>query len=536
MHFTFKFLIFGLGLTSFFTLNGQIPLEIRWSEPQESAKDFVAGKIVQADTSGVLVYRQEIEEDYAIGDNIRGSRGKKLLPLFEHYDTNFHRDYTFALEGWSPFHKDQLIKVGSTKGNYDRWYFPFRMNNKTWFAYSNYTSEDKMIVVKVQEIDLSTQKLSGVPIEVFKLKDTVESRLAPDHMRDYLELGATVDRVGSKIMFFTFPQASFTNRFNVKVFDRKMRPMWSKEYYLPFAPNTFEVRDFQLSATGKLYCLARVYEPLPESDPGVVSRAFIPMNVTLNSKPEYAAYSTIILELSSESDNANIFRLEMGKSLFVDAALLEDQDGQIHCAGLYSDNGYTQFYGCMDFVLNTFEKTLEKRGSLAFPPAFLKKVALKKESEKKPYIEAFKLMGLSLEKDGRMVMTGGYSDRYGAYHEMALSIDAAFQTMDGVRIKKSQEVKWQSDWLFTGNIGQIGAENQRLMLFNDNIQGNNQFNLFSWNGSGEGVSHTLPQPESQKHLLFVPTSQYTASNGKTYFIAETRNHKTYRLGQLHRKP
>lgn len=514
-------------------MQGQNPYEIQWSMAQESDQDFVAGSILYADTSGILLFRQEIEESYLIADNIYGSRGKKLLPVFEHYDTILNRDFTFALDGWSPLHKPQLLKDGHTEGQNDRWYFPYQVNNKTWFTYSNYTREDNMIVVKTQEIDLSKRKLTGTPIEIFRFKDSVEARFGPDQMQDYLQLGIMRDQMGSKIMFYTFPQAYFTNRFNVNVFDRKMRPMWAKEYSIPFVPNNFEVKYFQISATGKLYCLAKVYEGEIQSSLG--SYVFIAKDGTKSNR-EYAPYSMILLELSSNSPNANVYRLDMGKSQLVDATLLEDKDGKIHCAGFYSDNYSKQFYGCVDFVLNTFEQTVDKRGPIPFAPAFLKKVSLKKEDEKKPYLKSFELSGLQLEKSGSMIMAGEHVDEYGAYHNIVLKIDSSFQSMDGIRLKKSQFVKWQSDWLFTGNIGQIGAENQRLMLFNDNIQGNNQFNLFSWNGSGEGVSYTLPQPESQKHFLFVPTSQYTASNGKTYFLAETRNHKTYRLGQLHRKP
>jgi hypothetical protein len=523
-------LLFGIAFC--WQIQGQNPFEIQWSKPMESDQDIVAGRILYADTSGILLFRQEIEESYLIGDNIHGSSGKKEPPIFEHYDTTLSRNFSFTLDGWSPLHKDKLLKDGQTEGHYDRWYFPYHANNKTWFAFSNYTSEDNMIVVKAQEMDIFKRKLSGTPIEIFRFKDTVEARFGPDQMREYLQLGMIGDRMSSKIMFYSFPQAHFTNRFNVKVFDRKMRPMWAKEFSIPFVPNNFEVKDFQLSATGKLYCLAKVYEGEIESSLG--SYGFVAIDGT-KTKREHAPYSTILLELSSDSDNANVYRLDMGKSKLIDATLFEDQDGQIHCAGLYSDGSNKHFYGCVDFVLNPFGQTVEKRGPLPFSPAFLKKVSVKREDEKKPYLEAFDLSGVHLEKNGRLIIAGSYSDSYGIYHSMVLNIDSSFQALDGIRIKKSQSVKWQSDWLFAGSIGALGFDNGSLFLFNDEIQGDNKINAFFWSGLREGESYVFPQPDKNKNLLLSTISHRNAVDSKIYFLAETRNHKTYRLGLFHRK-
>ncbi|MBK6994898.1 MAG: hypothetical protein IPH31_08210 [Lewinellaceae bacterium] len=71
-------LLFGIAFC--WQIHGQNPFEIQWSKPMESDQDIVAGRILYADTSGILLFRQEIEESYLIGDNIHGSSGKKSPP------------------------------------------------------------------------------------------------------------------------------------------------------------------------------------------------------------------------------------------------------------------------------------------------------------------------------------------------------------------------------------------------------------------------------------------------------------------------
>jgi hypothetical protein len=514
----------------------QNPYAINWSAAQESDQDVVSSGVVYADTGGVLIYRQEIEEYYSISDNIYKSSAKKLPPILEHYDIKLRRDYSFSLEGWSPLHKDRSIKDGFTEGQEDRWYFPFHSKGKSWFVYSNYVRSDKTIVVKTQELDLAKRGLTGEPIELFRVKDTIQWRLGPEKMGDNLSVNILRDQAESKIMFFVFPQPPFTNHFNIKVFDRKMRPLWSKEYHLPFEESTFEVRRFLLSVTGKLYCLARVYEPLPDDDRnGRQSRAYVPMNVTLSSKAEYAPYSTILLELSGESENANMYRLDLDKSLLVDAWLMEDRDGQVHCAGFYSNEGYNRYSGCVDFVLNPMTQTMTPRGPLPFSPNFLQKISLKKGVEKESFIESCNLTDLRLLPDNGLVMSGEYSDRKGAYHVLSMNIDADFKTMEGVRLKKSQLVKWQSDWLFVGYLGQNQADGQSLFLFNEDIQDKNNINLFAWSGNGDATSYVMPQPDDKKHLQIVTNQSFSTPDKKLYFLAETRNHKTFRVGVLQRK-
>lgn len=517
-------------------LSGQNPYAISWSNAQESNQDVVSGGVVYADTGGVLIYRQEIEEYYSISDNLYKSSAKKLPPVLEHYDTNLRRDYSFSLEGWSPLHKDRSVKDGFTEGQEDRWYFPFHSKGKSWFVYSNYLRNDKIFVVKAQEIDLAKRGLSGEPIEIYRVKDTIHWRLGPEKMGDNMSVSILRDQAGSKIMFYTFTQPPFTNHFNIKVFDRKMRPLWSKEYHLPFEESTFEARGFLLSATGKLYCLARVYEALPDDNGNSrKSRAYIPMNVTFSSKAEYAAYSTILLELSGDSEYANIYRLDLDKSQLVDAWLLEDRDGQVHCAGFYSNEGYTRFNGCVDFVLNPLTQSLSIRGPLPFSSNALQKVTLKKGGDKETTIESCNLSGLRLLPNNSLVMNGEYSDQKGAYHVLSFNIDADFKTMEGARLKKSQLVKWQSDWLFAGYLGQNEAEGQSLFLFNEDIQDKNNLNLFTWSGKGDGATYVLPQPDDKKHLQIVTNQAYSILDKKLYFLAETRNHKTFRVGILQRK-
>ncbi|MEQ1666685.1 MAG: hypothetical protein ABL927_15070, partial [Bdellovibrionales bacterium] len=248
-------------LCLFGLLKAQMPYEIHWGKTQESEKDFLSRSILKADTNGILLLRQEIEEHYDFFGTASYAEGKKLPPVLEHYTPDMKRNYSFELKGWSQDKDDALIKAGVTEGHYDRWYFPFSVNKKEWLAYSNYNQKEKYTYLYAREIDLQNQGLVGAPIELFRLKDTI---IGSNSRRGEIQLQSIVDQTGSKMMFFTFPEYTYPNHFNVKILDRKMRPLWSKEYDLPFDPNTFEIREFCLSVTGKFYCLARIYEPLPE--------------------------------------------------------------------------------------------------------------------------------------------------------------------------------------------------------------------------------------------------------------------------------
>ncbi len=528
MKFTLKWILFLHLLPFYWAVQGQNLYEIQWSKVQESKKDFVSGRIIHADSNGVLLIRQEIEEYYEIGSTISGSLGKKLPPVIEHFTPELRRDYAFDLKGWSALQEDHLIQAGEVEGHFDRWYYPYWTNNKPWFTYSQYNKKDKNITFFAKEVDLDQQKLTGLPIELFQLKDSVEVRSGPESMKDYLRLSSIGDQAQSKLMFFTFPQYGYPNRFNVKIFDRKMKFLWAKEYNLPFIPNTFEIRDICLSTTGKFYCLARVYEVLPENGKS-------PVNITFMSKFDYASFTTILLEFSSNSEKANMYRLDMGEKILVDAGLKEDKDGQIHCVGGYTLDKYNRFYGFVDFVLNPFEQTISLRGPIPFSQPLLQKISLEKNTAKHAFVEAYDVNSPYFSPDGTIKVFGGYSDYKGAYHVVKLIIDAQFQEIKGIRIKKSQLVQRQSDWLFAGSVRAVDMiDKADILVFNDDIQGDNQINLFE-SKAGEGTTYQFPQPDPENRLLFVSESLGRTSGGRVYLIAETRGHKKYRLGYIQRK-
>ncbi len=518
-----KYVLLCFYLTIEICLNGQNPYVIHWGDPQTSGKNFLTRQIIHADTNGVLILRQEMEEYYKVSSTIDEPSGKKFPPLIEHFTPDLNRDYSFELKNWSLKNEPGQIQFGKPEGNIDRWYFPFWTNGKPWLAYSNYQQEEAQTDYYAREIDVRNGKLIGNPVEIFRFKDTIESQVSNGRIR----LRQVRDQANSKIMFITFPYYEALNKFKVRVFDQKMKGLWGKEYELPFESSTFEIRDFCLSVTGKFYCLARVYEKLPD-------RVLSMEDLTNGFPKDQATFSTILLEFSSDSESANMFRLEMGKNVLVDAKLREDKEGLIHCIGGYSPDHYSRMYGCVDFVLNPFDQTLTQSGPLPFSPSVLQKISLEKNTIKKPYLDAFEVSGVQFGQNRSINFWGTYGDARGAYHIIQFSIDSLFQSIDGIRIKKSQSVERQSDWIFAGS-NAIPEEGEKgIVLFNDNIQGNNQINIFDFSLE-TGKSFLAQQPDSKSRILLVTKALYSTKE-RIYLVGETRNHKTYRIGYLERKP
>lgn len=138
-------------------------------------------------------------------------------------------------------------------------------------------------------------------------------------------IGLTLSRDSSKVMVFSDIRNKRKERdeFAVKVFDNKMQEIWEKKAEMPYMNNEFSVKDWKVDNEGNAYMIGVVYDK--KADKGIFGNR------------GNSIYRYKILSYKNDGAKSKTYDINAGDKFISDLQLAIDDNGDLICAGFYSD-------------------------------------------------------------------------------------------------------------------------------------------------------------------------------------------------------
>ncbi len=194
-------------------------------------------------------------------------------------------------------------------------------------------------------------------------------------------------------------QAKAQEKYQIKVLDKSLNPIWNKEIQLPYDDQRFEIEQYRIDREGNVYLLGLIQKDL--------------MRKKRNGKP---TYQYTLLTYSQEGEKVKEYKINLKDKFITDLTFRIQKNGDPVCAGFYSDRNSFSIRGTYFFKINKSTGKVYNQGLKEFDFEFLtelmsernKKRAEKaeKQNDEKKQVELYRynLDKLILRSDGGAVL------------------------------------------------------------------------------------------------------------------------------------
>lgn len=128
-------------------------------------------------------------------------------------------------------------------------------------------------------------------------------------------------------------------RFTLNIFDNTFTPVWNREIILPYSDELLSLVDYQIDNNGNVYILGKLFRDKLRSH--------------RNGKPNY---HYIILSYSQDKSQATEYKIDLNDKFITDLTFKIGNDGNLVCAGFYSEKKSYSIKGTCFFGLNAQTK------------------------------------------------------------------------------------------------------------------------------------------------------------------------------------
>ena len=186
-------------------------------------------------------------------------------------------------------------------------------------------------------------------------------------------------------------------KFGFTVFDSQMNEIWKKDIQLPYTDEFFIIEDYQVNDEGDAYIMGREYN--------------LKAKERVKGKPNYKYH---ILSYSSKGRKEKNYEIDLDGKFITDITFNIAKNGDLICAGLYSDKGTYSVKGTFFMTIDFDTKKVKNHSMKSFSEDFITKgwsdralrKAKKKASKKNASIEMYEydLKDFVLREDGGAVL------------------------------------------------------------------------------------------------------------------------------------
>lgn len=182
-----------------------------------------------------------------------------------------------------------------------------------------------------------------------------------------------ISRDSSKLLMYSqLPyKKKSPERFSLRVFDNTFNEIWSKEITLPYNDEVFSAEEYRVDNKGNVYLLGVVY-----SDRSRTRR---------QGKP---TYQYVILAYTQNGEQLEEYKISLGDKFITDLTFRVADDGNLVCAGFYSEVGTYSIKGTYFFRLNAETKIIYKKNLKEFNFDFVTEYMSERKREKARAAEA----------------------------------------------------------------------------------------------------------------------------------------------------
>ena len=206
-------------------------------------------------------------------------------------------------------------------------------------------------------------------------------------------------------------------RFSLRVFDSDFEEIWNKEITLPYNDEVFSVEEYRVDNNGNVYLLGVIY-----ADKSRTRR---------QGKP---TYQYVILAYTQNGTQLEEYKISLGDKFITDLTFRVANDGNLVCAGFYSEVGTYSIRGTYFFRLNAKTKILYKKNLKEFNFDFVteymsdrrrkkaREAELRGDKKRQAELYQYALDDLILRSDGGALMVAEqyfveerFSNDFGVY-------------------------------------------------------------------------------------------------------------------------
>lgn len=341
-----------------FAVSAQI--EVTWGVPQNQPRKTAMSDILGED--GSYVYTQR--KSYSLFGNSE--------PVLERYKlSDMSLDYTKTISMKGP--EDKSLSMESVY---------FLSGNLVLFA-SNYDREKDINILFSEILDEhATVKKDWT--EVARISATRKSNPGSFYT------GMSMD--SSRILLVVNPPYDkYANeKFSLQLLDKDLITKWKKEIVPPYKDEFFSLDNFIVAKNDDVYMIATV-----SKDKSVMSRH------ERRSEPTY--FHTVLM-YEYATDSLNEYKVNLDPKFISDVRMTIDENGNIICAGFYSNKSSNSIIGSFYLKIDKQTKAISSQGTKDFPADFLSQFMSEKKVSKGKELYDYILKHLVLRDDGGAVL------------------------------------------------------------------------------------------------------------------------------------
>ena len=275
--------------------------------------------------------------------------------------------------------KSEEIELG--KGG-DRKYLEFaeQLDGEIYLFTTQYDNTSHQRVLFAEQVNRKTLKREGDPVQLVAYDYRNRS---DEGFFDY-----HVSRDSSKILVYydTPRQGNTGEKFGLSVYDKDLSTLWSKELELPFRDKLYTVERYKVDNLGNAYLLGLVYK-------GQV-------RAKRQGRPNYEYH----LLAYNQDDEYTEYLLNLKDKFITDMQFEISKDGNIICAGFYSEFGTTSVKGTFYLLIDSKTQEIKKEYYEQFDPSFLADFMSEKRAGKGRELTRYNLNQLEIRRDGGVVL------------------------------------------------------------------------------------------------------------------------------------
>ncbi len=289
--------------------DGRIATNVKWSNDLEEPTNTDIKKIVATEGGGFYAFRER-------KGGVFGNGAAK--PLIEYYNADMKlvrsRELDLEVKGKTRLIKDVVM-----------------LDRRLWVLSFFYNEKHEKTYLFAQEISKSTLNLSKDLVKI------AEQDQKNNEKEDVFTIAMSRD--SSKLVVFNRqPAARSQQEFSLTVFNSEFTELWSKEAKLPYSRKNFGVDEYQVDNQGNVYLLGIIYT----EGSGRLER---------HGKATYQ-YDIVAYRRDDSTTDSHEYKVEMKDRFVSDLSFKIADDGDLICAGFYSDKGAKSVKGACFFKIN----------------------------------------------------------------------------------------------------------------------------------------------------------------------------------------
>jgi hypothetical protein len=298
----------------------------------------------------------------------------------------------FYDKSYSLIHEEELDT--EVDGSNSRIVDIMHWNDKILVFHNYKSSKTKLNTMYVQEVDKKSLTLVPEMQEIATVDYSGKMKMNAGLF------GTAISRDSSKLLaYYQLPyDKDEPERFGFHVYDQNLKQIWHEDIALPYAENLFEVADYTLDDNGNVFLTGKLYN-----------------EVRRNKLRGEVNYKYVILSYKNGGKDFKEYELNLEDKFITDVRIAALPNGDLACAGFYSDRGTFSIKGSCFLRVNGQTGELMKVSSSEFGIDFITqnmterqeaKAKKKEEKGKKVELYAYDLDNLIIREDGGVVLVG----------------------------------------------------------------------------------------------------------------------------------